>query len=37
MYNDAPPVTHWEMERKQLPDAREGDDGYVDGDFDDED
>jgi hypothetical protein len=40
-YNDAPPVTRWEMTQKQLPGARDDDDGYVDvdgdADFDDED
>jgi hypothetical protein len=38
MYNDAPPVTRWEMTQKQLPGGRDDDD-YVDGDadFDDED
>ena len=37
MYNDAPPVTRWEMAQKQLPGASKDDDDYVDGDFDDED
>lgn len=35
LYNDAPPVTRWEMAQKQLPGRREGD--YLDDDFDDRD
>jgi len=36
MYNDAPPVTRWEMAQKQITGGR-NDDDYVDGDFGDDD
>jgi hypothetical protein len=32
-YNDAPPVTRWEMTHKQLPGARESGEEYLEGDF----
>src|SRR5262245_42748040 len=35
IYNDAPPVTRWEMTQKQLAGgSREDEDDYVDGDLD---